>query len=52
VVTERETHKLELTQEELVVVRTALELLEDTFSKEEADQLDQVQALIAKLPAE
>jgi hypothetical protein len=41
--------KLELTAQELSLVRTALELLLSTLSKEEADELYAVEGLLAKL---
>jgi hypothetical protein len=40
---------LALTASELTLVRTALELLEDTLGREEADELAEVQALLARL---
>ena len=42
---------VELTREELDVLRTALQLLKDALSREEADELDQVTAIQAKLPS-
>lgn len=44
------TFPLELTANELRLVRTALEMLEDTLGHEEADELEEVQALLARLP--
>jgi hypothetical protein len=45
------TYPLELTQSELRILRTALEMLEDTLGHEEADELEEVQALLRRLPA-
>jgi hypothetical protein len=45
------TVPIELTANELRLLRTALEMLEDTLGREEADELDEVQALLARLPA-
>lgn len=42
---------LELTLQELEVLRTALQLLKDTLSREEADELEVVHAILAKLPS-
>jgi len=44
------TVSLELTREEMEVLRTALQLLKDMLSREEADELDLVHAIQAKLP--
>jgi hypothetical protein len=44
-----ETIDLHLTPKEVDVLRTGLEMLEDTFGHEEADELEEVQALLAKL---
>ncbi|HEX5451916.1 MAG TPA: hypothetical protein VFW86_05955 [Candidatus Limnocylindrales bacterium] len=44
------TTSLQLTPNELRLVRTALEMLEDTLGHEEADELEEVQALLARLP--
>jgi hypothetical protein len=41
---------LELTPNELRLVRTALQMLEDTLGHEEADELEEVQAVLARLP--
>lgn len=43
------TRSLELSTAELDLIRTALRLLESTLSREEADELDEVQALLARL---
>jgi hypothetical protein len=45
-------HTIELTAEELRLVRTALKSFLDDFGHEEMDVLRQIKALIAKLPAE
>ena len=45
-------HTLELTPEELRLVRNALKSFLDDFGHEEADVLAQIKALIAKLPPE
>ena len=45
-------HTIELTAEELRLVRTALQAHLDDFGHEEADVLREIKALIAKLPAE
>ena len=47
---ETETTRIELTPSELKVLRTALEMLEDTLGREEADELEEVQALLRRLP--
>jgi hypothetical protein len=41
---------LELTPNELRLVRTALQMLEDTLGHEEADELEEVRAVLARLP--
>jgi hypothetical protein len=43
---------LELTDEELRVVRAALQTYLDDFGHEEADVLRKIKAIIAKLPSE
>jgi hypothetical protein len=43
------TRAIELMPDEVELVRTALRLLESTLSREEADQLEAVQALLARL---
>ena len=45
-------HTIELTAEELRLVRAALKSFLDDFGHEEVDVLRQIKALIAKLPAE
>jgi hypothetical protein len=45
-------HTLELTDEELTLVRAALRSYLDDFGHEEADVLRRVKELIAKLPTE
>jgi hypothetical protein len=44
------TARLDLTPSEVAVIRTALEMLEDTLGREEADELAEVQALLRRLP--
>jgi hypothetical protein len=44
------TFPVELTGGELQLVRTALEMLEDTLGHEEAEELAEVQALLRRLP--
>jgi hypothetical protein len=43
------TTALDLTPNELLLVRTALGLLRSTLGREEADELAEVQALLARL---
>jgi len=43
---------IELTPNELALVRTALGLLRSTLGREEADELAEVQALLARLPGQ
>ncbi|MBI3751380.1 MAG: hypothetical protein HY263_06960 [Chloroflexi bacterium] len=45
------TFPIEMTASELGLVRTALEILEDTLGHEEAEELAEVQALLRRLPA-
>ncbi|HET7026909.1 MAG TPA: hypothetical protein VFI28_04390 [Candidatus Limnocylindrales bacterium] len=45
----RSNTPLELSPDELELVRTALRLLESTLGREEADELEDVQALIRRL---
>jgi len=45
-------YTLELTAEELRLLRAALDSYFDDFGHEEADLLREIKALIAKLPAE
>ena len=47
---EREEIEVRLTPDELELTRTALRLLLSTLGREEADEIDAVQALLAKLP--
>ena len=49
---EGQTIRLELTPSEVGVLRTALEMLEDTLGREEADELEEVQSLLRRLPDE
>ncbi len=44
-------HTIELTEEELTVVRSALHSYLDDFGHEEADVLRRVKQLLAKLPS-
>jgi hypothetical protein len=44
------THTIELTDDELRLLHSALKAFLDDFGHEEHDQLDRVKALIAKLP--
>lgn len=44
------TTMLELTTGEIELIRTALQMLEDTLGREEADELAEVQALLRRLP--
>lgn len=46
------TVSLELSGSEVQLVRTALEMLEDTLGREEADELQEVQELLRRLPKE
>jgi hypothetical protein len=48
---EMETTRLDLTPSEIKLIRTALEMLEDTLGREEADELQEVQALLRRFPA-
>jgi hypothetical protein len=43
-------HMIELTDDELVLLRAALHSFRDDFGREEKDVLERVKALIAKLP--
>jgi hypothetical protein len=42
--------ELHLTVKDVALLRTGLEMLEDTFGHEEAEELEEVQALLARLP--
>lgn len=44
------SYSVTLTASELDVIRTALEMLEDTLGRDEADELDEVQSLLRRLP--
>jgi hypothetical protein len=46
-----DTIRLDLTPDEVQLVRTALEMLEDTLGREEADELAEVQAILARIAA-
>jgi len=41
--------ELQLEGKELALLRTGLQMLEDTFGHEEAEELEEVQALLARL---
>jgi hypothetical protein len=43
-------HTLELTDDELILLRTALHSFLDDFGHEEVDVLRRIKALLAKLP--
>ncbi len=43
------TVQVTLTPTELELVRTALRMLEDTYGREEADELEAVQALLRRI---
>ena len=43
--------EVHLTLQEIALLRTGLEMLQDTFGHEEAEELQEVQALLAKLPS-
>ncbi len=45
------TIRLDVTPSEVALLRTALEMLEDTLGREEADELEEVQALLRRLPS-
>ena len=45
-----ETYPLELTASEVALIRTALRLLESTLGRDEADELVETQALLARIP--
>jgi len=44
-------HMIELTDDELVLLRAALHSFRDDFGREEKDVLERVKALIVKLPS-
>ena len=44
------SYSLALTASEIDLIRTALEMLEDTLGREEADELGEVQGLLRRLP--
>jgi hypothetical protein len=48
----RMTYPVELDASEVALLRTALRLLLSTLGREEADELEEVQALLARLPDE
>jgi len=45
------TLRLDLTPDEVNLLQTALEMLEDTLGREEAEELEEVQALLRRLRA-
>jgi hypothetical protein len=45
------SRSIDFTASELDLVRTALRLLESTLGHEEADELEDVQSLLARLPS-
>ena len=45
------TVQLELTNDEVELMRTALKMLLSTLGREEAEELEEVQALLARLPS-
>jgi hypothetical protein len=45
------TTTLQLNASEAATVRQALQVLLDALSKDEADQIDEIQALLERLPA-
>jgi hypothetical protein len=49
--TESRTTTLELNASEAATVRQALQVLLDALSREEADQIDEIQAILQRLPA-
>jgi hypothetical protein len=44
------SYSVTLTASEIDLIRTALEMLEDTLGREEADELGEVQGLLRRLP--
>jgi hypothetical protein len=44
------SYAVTLAPSEIDLIRTALEMLEDTLGREEADELGEVQALLRRLP--
>ena len=44
------SHPLTLTASEIDLIRTALQMLEDTLGREEAEELGEVQVLLRRLP--
>ena len=44
------SYPLTLTASEIDLIRTALEMLEDTLGREEAEELGEVQGLLRRLP--
>jgi hypothetical protein len=48
----RGTTTLELTSAEIELIRTALKTLLSALGKEEADEIDEIQAVLARLPGD
>jgi hypothetical protein len=46
---DQQTTRLDLSPSEVGIIRTALEMLEDTLGRDEADELEEVQALLERL---
>ena len=46
---EEGTIRLTVSEDELELIRNALRMLENTYGREEADQLEDVQELLARL---
>jgi hypothetical protein len=49
--TDPATTTIQLTASEAATVRQALQVLLDALTRDEADQIDEIQALLARLPA-
>ena len=43
-------HEVELSRQDVALIRTSLGTLLSTLGREEADEIDQIQALLARLP--
>jgi hypothetical protein len=46
----RVSYPIELSTSEVALIRTALQMLEDTLGHEEAEELAEVQAILHRLP--
>jgi hypothetical protein len=44
------SYPITFSPDEVLLLRTALELLEDTLGRDEADELEEVRALLRRLP--